>query len=215
MRVVFGQNVLDIELRQLERNGEVIHLSPKALTMLEVLVSERPRPVSKKTLLDRVWPDAVVEEQNVKNTIVEIRAALGDSASAVRTVNRFGYAFTAPAEEHVDGRQAARFWLAYELRALALGNGTSDIGRDPSCTIYIDAPGISRHHARIAASGESVMLEDLGSKNGTWVEGHRISEPTFLRNGDRIRVGAATLVFRTRSSIQSTTTGPKSVDLSE
>ena len=55
---------------------------------------------------------------------------------------------------------------------------------------------ISRHHARIARSGGAFMIEDLGSTNGTFVNGRRISKPEILSPGDRIQVGATTLVVQ-------------------
>jgi eukaryotic-like serine/threonine-protein kinase len=106
MRFRFTDYVFDTEARQLERGGVPVHLSPKAFAILEMLLERRPNAVSKRDLLDRVWPDTIVEERNVKNLVGEIRSALqddGDDPSIVRTVQRFGYAFSAevrPEEVH-------------------------------------------------------------------------------------------------------------------
>ena len=119
MRISFGQCVVDTARRQLERAGQRVRLSPKAFDVLEVLVTERPRAVSKHLLLDRVWSRVVVEEQNVKNAVVEIRAALGDDRSAIRTVQRFGYAFSAEALEEPEQADQARYWISRERLSAA------------------------------------------------------------------------------------------------
>jgi len=63
------------------------------------------------------------------------------------------------------------------------------LGREPACTVRLDADDVSRRHARIAADGEGHVLFDLRSRNGTWVNGRAV-ERHRLRAGDRIRVGA-------------------------
>jgi ABC-type multidrug transport system ATPase subunit/pSer/pThr/pTyr-binding forkhead associated (FHA) protein len=63
------------------------------------------------------------------------------------------------------------------------------IGRDPSSTLRIDAPGISRKHAALYFQNNQYLLEDLGSSNGTFVNGERISKPLSLKNGDIIGLG--------------------------
>jgi pSer/pThr/pTyr-binding forkhead associated (FHA) protein len=68
---------------------------------------------------------------------------------------------------------------------------------------------VSRRHARIRVaageSGHAATLEDLNSTNGTFVRGRRVSQAAMLENGDRIRVGTATLVFRTRNDREAPT----------
>lgn len=209
MRIAFGQHVLDTDLRQLERGGQAVRLSPKALTLIEVLIVERPRPVSKRILLDRVWPGVIVEEQNVKNTIVEIREALGDDASCIRTVQRFGYAFCGEAVEEIrTGKPFAKCWLYHSWGATPITTAETYLGRDPSCGLCLDYPGVSRYHARLSISGDATTVEDLGSKNGTWVGSRRISSPTVLQHGDRIRIGTTEVIFRNSSEVDSTLTDP-------
>jgi len=68
-------------------------------------------------------------------------------------------------------------------------NGSSlVIGRDPSCDVPLRDPGISRHHARLELKGDHYILIDLGSSNGTCVNGVRVAESS-LRAGDQIRIG--------------------------
>ncbi len=59
----------------------------------------------------------------------------------------------------------------------------------------IEAPTISRRHARIII-GESITLEDLGSKNGTWLKDERLTAPHALADGDVVKLGSATFTFR-------------------
>ena len=81
------------------------------------------------------------------------------------------------------------------------------IGRDPRCGIWLDADGVSRRHATLSPTSSSrrVALEDLGSTNGTFVEGRRVTAPVTLVDGDVIRIGDAQLTFRTSSSVSAPT----------
>ena len=70
------------------------------------------------------------------------------------------------------------------------------LGRDPDVAVRIDAPGVSRHHARILAQGGHFTLEDLGSKNGTYLRDARLASPAELADGDELRLGQTLVVFR-------------------
>ena len=65
------------------------------------------------------------------------------------------------------------------------------IGRSPSSDIVINEPFVSATHARFTLQGPALVLEDLGSTNGTLVNGHPISQPVTLRDGDEVQVGDA------------------------
>jgi DNA-binding winged helix-turn-helix (wHTH) protein len=93
--VSFRDFVLDLDTRELRRGGDSVSLSPKAYQLLEVLVVNRPKALSKSVLQERLWPDTFVLEKNLVNLVAEVREALGDDATHprfVRTVQRFGYA---------------------------------------------------------------------------------------------------------------------------
>lgn len=62
------------------------------------------------------------------------------------------------------------------------------IGRD-DCDVLLVDPDVSRCHARLRASGSQILIEDLESKNGTFVNGERITAPTELSVGDELRFG--------------------------
>jgi pSer/pThr/pTyr-binding forkhead associated (FHA) protein len=70
------------------------------------------------------------------------------------------------------------------------------IGRAVECDIVITSKRVSREHARLVRDGRRVMLEDLGSTNGTLLNDERILEPMELRDGDMISVGDVKFTFR-------------------
>jgi hypothetical protein len=65
------------------------------------------------------------------------------------------------------------------------------VGRDPSCDVVISDRQVSRFHARFLLGEEGVILEDLGSKNGTFRNGERLEEPQLLMDGDLLQVSLA------------------------
>jgi pSer/pThr/pTyr-binding forkhead associated (FHA) protein len=62
------------------------------------------------------------------------------------------------------------------------------VGREESCDIFISDRQVSRYHARFTPTEEGVLLEDLGSKNGTFCNGARLEDPIILADGDMIQV---------------------------
>jgi DNA-binding winged helix-turn-helix (wHTH) protein len=199
----FASFSLNPATRQLLLNGQEVSLSPKAFQLLLLLVANRARAMSKQELHQSLWPSTFVLETNLASLIAEIRRALNDDAAKprfVRTIHRFGYRFVGQVDGSgaVSGEvpAAAKYWLAWELRQLPLTEGSNVIGRGTDTAIWIDAPGVSRHHARIVITGDEVTIEDLGSKNGTYVAGDRVTAPRRLNNGDQIRLGSVVVRFR-------------------
>jgi len=199
----FSSFVLDSATRQLLRDGGEVSLSPKAFQLLLLLVANRDRAISKQELHESLWPSTFVLETNLASLIAEIRRALADDAAEprfVRTIYRFGYRFVGQVDESGvvsgEGLAAARYWLAWELRQVPLTEGSNVIGRGTDASIWIDAPGVSRHHARIVIRGDEALIEDLGSKNGTYVAGERVLAARRLDDGDQIRLGSVVVKFR-------------------
>jgi len=199
----FGDFSLDNDTRQLLLNGDEVHLSPKAFELLTVLLANPARAVSKAELQQHLWPSTFVEETNLAGLAAEIRRALGDTASSprfVRTVYGFGYRFvgevTVDAGSSRPGPFRVKLCLTFEKREFVLMNGANVIGRAPDATIQIDSPGVSRYHARILVSEGDATLEDQGSKNGTHLNGKRITTPARLSDGSQIRLGTIVLTFR-------------------
>ena len=89
---------------------------------------------------------------------------------------------------------------------MTLGDGRHTVGRDPNADIYLDSTSVSRRHASIRIADGQAMLEDLGSKNGTFVGKRRIDSITALADGDRIRIGSIELTFRVVRGVGSTRT---------
>jgi pSer/pThr/pTyr-binding forkhead associated (FHA) protein len=74
-------------------------------------------------------------------------------------------------------------------RRFVLAPGVNTVGREPSSTVCVNDPSVSRGHARIVIHDEEATIEDLNSKNGTQVMGQVITEPTLLNDGDEIEFG--------------------------
>jgi DNA-binding winged helix-turn-helix (wHTH) protein len=207
----FDRFRVDGGTRQLLRDTDEVHLSPKAFDLLSILIRERPRAVPKAELLEHLWPSTFVEETNLAGLVTEIRHALGDSPSSpqfLRTVYRFGYRFIGEVAEEPgqpEFHAGQRPCLVYEDREILLMEGVTVIGRAPDATICCEASGVSRHHARVVLKRGEATLEDLGSKNGTFV-GNQLVVSAALRDGDVIRLGKATLIFRVAPSANDTET---------
>ncbi|MCA9615087.1 MAG: diguanylate cyclase [Myxococcales bacterium] len=75
-----------------------------------------------------------------------------------------------------------------------LAGGTSEVGRTSATPIHLMDPEVSRRHARFVVQGQRVVVEDLGSTNGTFVNGTQISGPTELADGDKIQIGTTTIL---------------------
>lgn len=83
----------------------------------------------------------------------------------------------------------ARFKLKLGSKTMVLPEGQHDVGRIADCWLTLDDELASRHHARFHVNGDELVLEDLGSRNGTFINGERIVGRRPLRDGDRIRIG--------------------------
>ncbi len=84
-----------------------------------------------------------------------------------------------------------------ELRGVSIAvHGPVIVGRSPGADIVIGAGYVSGRHARFSLMGQNLFVEDLGSTNGTAVNGQFINEPTALRNGDTVNVGDVAIRVR-------------------
>lgn len=70
------------------------------------------------------------------------------------------------------------------------------VGRSPEAEITIDDPYASEFHARVGIQDERIMVHDLGSTNGTYVNGRRVSAPTTVSRGDTVQIGKTILEVR-------------------
>jgi len=211
----FDRFALDADTRRLLRDAEEIHLSPKALQLLQVLVENRNRAVSRTDLQTELWPTTFVLDTNLASLVKEIRRALDDTAEDprfVRTVHRFGYWFIG---EVLDGdassprtTSSVRYWLIWASRQIAIDAGEHILGRAPEASVWIDVPGVSRHHARLVVAGQDATVQDLGSKNGTFIGEEPVTSPRRLADGDQIRLGPVVITFRIPQHVGSTDSVP-------
>lgn len=206
----FGPFALDVPRRLLTRDGHAVHLTPKAFDVLTLLVTQRPRAVPKDEVLSTVWRGVFVTESTLATTIRDLRHALDDDASEpryIRTVYAFGHAFVAEAESAGDaaGPEPSPWRLVSDGGDVPLHLGANVVGRVEPGVLTIDAPTISRRHARLTVTAVSVTCEDLGSKNGTWIGTARVTAPTAAQDGDEIRFGSVVTVLRRRGTASTQT----------
>jgi DNA-binding winged helix-turn-helix (wHTH) protein len=208
MKYVFLAFGFDTVSGELTRDGRRIPLLGTASELLRVLIEERHRVVSKDELLRRVWRGAAVEEGNLPTYITKLRTALGDEAQTprfIRTHHGRGYRFIAPLtpltnEGNAPGpalRRPSAFALEWDGRELPLRQGENIVGRTAAGgAIAIGHPHVSSAHARVIVQGELATIEDLDSKNHTFVGAVRVTGPHPLQPGDVIRLGGPTVLFR-------------------
>ena len=205
MRVRFGNFILDSDRRELLRDGVPVRVPPKALRLLEVLVARRPKAVSQGELYDALWPDTFVDKANLHNVVYQLRAALDDGEHRViRTAYGFGFLFGVPAVD-VEPAAVGGWELVVADEGFELHEGPNIVGRERDAAVRIDSGSISRHHARITIASGHVTLEDLESKNGTYVGGRRI-HTVDLQDGDKILFGMIMATLRAVRPSRSTET---------
>ena len=213
LRVRFGDYVLDSGTRELARRGRAVPVSPKVFELLELLLERRPEAVAKEAIHDRLWPNSFVSESSLARLAAEARAALGDDARKpryLRTVFAFGYAFCG---EVVEERARVRSGLACRItigtRDIPLSPGANVLGRGDEAAVSIPSTKASRRHARIVVDEQRAVLEDLASKNGTFLRGSLIEAPVALAEGDEISIGEVVMTFRITRGAGSTETASR------
>ena len=96
-----------------------------------------------------------------------------------------------------------RFRLRYLHHDLALNEGQFVVGRSAGCQLSLDDALISRRHAMLVVSGDTVTVEDLESRNGVLVNGQRITARTTIHAGDKITVGTQELTLLSARAVSS------------
>lgn len=209
-------------LNRLSRQGRTVHVEPKLMDVLVFLASRPGEVTSKEELLEAVWGRPYIAESVLSRAIAELRRALDDNAAApdiVETIRKRGYRVIAAVEavgaptgndgagkvpDAPVGAGEAPVVLVWGQRELPFSVGSFVIGRAADAALRLRTPRASRHHARLTVGECHVSLEDLGSKNGTFVRGSRITLPTELVDGDDVTIGGE--VFIVRLSVSSGTT---------
>jgi len=103
-------------------------------------------------------------------------------------------------------RPESAWRLLWDDREVALTEGETILGRDHLAGVSIHSEKVSRRHARLVVEKERLVLEDLGSKNGTYFRGKRIEKPVTLSDGDEFRIGATKILVRAVTDAHSTQT---------
>ncbi len=210
-----GEWLVQPGLDRITREGATVHLRARLMDVLARLADHAGEVVLKEDLIASVWEQQFLAESVLTRTITELRHALGDDPRAPRyieTITKRGYRLVA-AVESVEPHRAgpageATFVLSYAGRRIALPQGESLIGRDADVPVRIDSMQVSRHHARIVVSAGRAWIEDLGSKNGTHVDGRAVVGRVELVDGARIEIGRATLVAHELGRNGTTETDP-------
>jgi sigma-B regulation protein RsbU (phosphoserine phosphatase) len=81
-------------------------------------------------------------------------------------------------------------------QVFALDRESSVLGRHPDCDIVLDVQAVSRQHAKIIRTGADFYVEDMESRNGTFVNGEKIAERRLLRDNDRVKICNLLFTFR-------------------
>lgn len=211
--VCFDGFVLDRARRLLTREGEVLHLTPKAFDLLSLLVDQAPRVVPKRELHERLWKETFVSDATLVGVVKELRRVLDDRSSdrpIIRTAHRVGYAFCREVVGSKTPGPVLAHWVIVDQRRIMLQAVENMIGRDPASTVCLDSAAVSRRHACIVIDGQGVRLRDLGSKNGTTIGDRAVVGESSLRDGDVINIGPSRLVYRTSAAGATTETPSQS-----
>jgi len=210
MRVVFERFAFDSERRELLDGTHSVHLGPQAFRLLEILIANHPRALPKQELYESIWQKTFVDESNLAGLINELRAALGDRARKprfIRTVHGFGYAFCCELNDESARPRVGS--VVFRGREFPLQEGENILGRDATAGIQIDDTTVSRKHATITIQEDAVTLEDLDSKNGTYLDGVKLTEPASIRDGQTFVLGDASVLFRRSGASTATMSGLK------
>jgi DNA-binding winged helix-turn-helix (wHTH) protein len=211
VRLQFDDLTFDPDTRQLWIRKKEARLSPKAFDLLALLIAQRPKAVSKVDIRQHLWPGTFVSDSSLPSLISEIREAIADhrrKPGLLRTLHGFGYAFQADAAPGAAILQdkAATGWLIGSTAEMALLPGENVIGREGEGVILVKSSTVSRRHARMTLDASGAVIEDLGSKNGTYVNDRRIETPTPVADGDQIRIGSLLFTFRLSQGNETTET---------
>jgi NADPH-dependent 2,4-dienoyl-CoA reductase/sulfur reductase-like enzyme/pSer/pThr/pTyr-binding forkhead associated (FHA) protein len=165
---------------------------------LEAPVSRRPKPEGAPASAS---PDPAIGGGTFPAAASALPPGIGAAAAAppLPGATIFSLGLRAPNPLNVTSSPASMMvnpaYLEGAGRRFEL-TGVVSIGRDPRGTIALQDPGVSHVHAQITAHGNALFLRDLGSRNGTWVNGTQVTVPHLLREGDKITVGTTELAFR-------------------
>ncbi|HEX4439925.1 MAG TPA: FHA domain-containing protein [Thermoanaerobaculia bacterium] len=213
----FGPFLYDQADRCLLRDGVEVPLTHKSRELLLLFLENPRRMLPRETIVESVWRETAVTDDAVGAQIAKLRRALGDAGGEIlKMVRREGYRWdaevrvedTAPRHpvRSVVPSSGPRFRLILRDREIQLLDGPNVIGRDRDSAVWIDHESVSRRHAQVVVARGRARLEDLESRNGTFLNGRRISRGEPLSDGDTMRIGVIPIVFRTLVRLKTTRT---------
>ncbi len=191
-----GEWLVEPKLNRLSSELGVVQLEPRAMDLLVFLARHPGEVLSRETLIDGVWQTRFVGEAVLRNTVAALRRSLRDRAADPRyieTISKRGYRLIAEVvgagPRPVEAAPGISVKLTWDGAEITLAAGENLIGRDEHAAVRIDSAEVSRRHARLTVTGGTATLQDLGSKNGTYRNGHRLESVEALADGDEIWIG--------------------------
>jgi DNA-binding winged helix-turn-helix (wHTH) protein len=211
VRFRFEAFVVDGDQRCVTCGEQPVHVAPKTLDFMLLVLGRAPNAIAKRELMTTLWPDTHVSDATLTSVVADARAALGDDGRApkiIRTVHRFGYAFVGEIERdtsHASGEPVLG-WLIADAWRLPLRSGETILGREGAGVVPLPSSSVSRQHAALTIEGTAARLRDLGSKNGTYVDDLRVDRPIALRDGAQLRFGTLVVTYQAATATSSTDT---------
>ncbi len=198
----FGAFRYDPVSRCLFRDDREVALKPKTRELLVLFLQNPHRLLTRDDIAERIWPNTAVTDDSLRVQVFDLRKALGAAGDRlIRTVPREGYRWESDVRtgdgpsRTVDDTDLV-FRLLVGNREIELAEGENILGRERGVAVWIDETAVSRHHARIKIGDGIATLEDLGSKNGTYLRGKRLEVAARIGDGDEIQIGSVTMILR-------------------
>ncbi|MGZ8360575.1 MAG: alpha/beta fold hydrolase [Allosphingosinicella sp.] len=194
----FGSFELDLGGGRLTRGGLEMKLRPKAFEVLQLLVENHARLVSKDELLDTVWQGRFVSDDSLTQALSDVRQALGDEAKMIVTVPKRGYRFDAgvsggpadiPHESAAGPMVETRYALSGDLRIAyqVIGNGPVDLVCVPGWVTHLEygweEPTLARFYRRLASFSRLILFD----KRGTGLSDRDSGLPNIAQRMDDVR----------------------------
>jgi DNA-binding winged helix-turn-helix (wHTH) protein len=198
-----GDWLIEPDLGHLTRGTSTVHVELRVMDVLVCLALHAPGLVTRKNLTESVWSTEFISDNTLTHAIAELRAAFGDDArnpTYIETIHRRGYRLLAsvgdPESKEPAGAERSIVAVIDGDHTVRLRKGENVIGRLPWATVSIDSLQVSRRHARIVVDDTCAVLEDLGSKNGTLLNGRSFRGPSTIEDGDHVAFGNHVVVIQ-------------------
>ena len=201
MPFAFGEQILDVERRELRRGGEPIALEPQVFDLLVHLIRNRERVVSKDDLIANVWGGRIVSDSTVTTRINGARKAVGDDGAAqrvIRTIPRKGVRFVAEVRDGAEKPAAVAISLELPNKPSIAVLPFTNLSGDPEQEYFVDGmveeiiTALSRIHwlfviARTSSftyKGQAINLKRVGQELGV----RYVLEGSVRKAGQRVRI---------------------------